>query len=221
MHGPGDPRSPAWCGPLGLGWMRAEEPRTHGGKWTSTGGGQSPSSTVNLPEGLPSRRSPCPSAFHGHLFSKTRFPESVGFPPLSSVSLSKARPICLPHSPSLPASSSSLFPLPLFFPSSFSLSPSPAPGPCSSAHPADASLPSSLAQGFSNNWLRVVPRTRFGAFARGAKVVLYTKKSGAHLRIIDGGSGYLCEMEPVAHFGLGESGPGRGWAVSCCGDSGS
>ena len=53
----------------------------------------------------------------------------------------------------------------------------------------------------------MVPRTRFGAFARGAKVVLYTKKSGAHLRIIDGGSGYLCEMEPVAHFGLGESGP--------------
>jgi hypothetical protein len=53
----------------------------------------------------------------------------------------------------------------------------------------------------------VVPRTRFGAFARGAKVVLYTKKSGAHLRIIDGGSGYLCEMEPVAHFGLGELGP--------------
>ena len=52
-----------------------------------------------------------------------------------------------------------------------------------------------------------MPRTRFGAFARGAKVVLYTKKSGAHLRIIDGGSGYLCEMEPVAHFGLGESGP--------------
>ncbi|KAK2500557.1 hypothetical protein MC885_016200 [Smutsia gigantea] len=57
-------------------------------------------------------------------------------------------------------------------------------------------------QGFSNNWLRVVPRTQFGAFARGAKVVLYTKNSGAHLRIIDGGSGYLCEMEPVAHFGL-------------------
>lgn len=52
-----------------------------------------------------------------------------------------------------------------------------------------------------------MPRTRFGAFARGAKVVLYTKKSGAHLRIIDGGSGYLCEMEPVAHFGLGELGP--------------
>nr|XP_033798448.1 cartilage acidic protein 1 isoform X2 [Geotrypetes seraphini] len=59
-------------------------------------------------------------------------------------------------------------------------------------------------QGQSNNWLRVIPRTKFGAFARGAKVVLYTKKSGAHLRVIDGGSGYLCEMEPVAHFGLGK-----------------
>ncbi|XP_075279669.1 cartilage acidic protein 1 isoform X3 [Opisthocomus hoazin] len=58
-------------------------------------------------------------------------------------------------------------------------------------------------QGTSNNWLRVIPRTRFGAFARGAKVVLFTRQSGAHLRIIDGGSGYLCEMEPVAHFGLG------------------
>uniref|UniRef100_F6SG07 Cartilage acidic protein 1 n=1 Tax=Ornithorhynchus anatinus TaxID=9258 RepID=F6SG07_ORNAN len=59
-------------------------------------------------------------------------------------------------------------------------------------------------QGFKNNWLRVVPRTRFGAFARGAKVVLFTRRSGAHLRVIDGGSGYLCEMEPVAHFGLGQ-----------------
>ena len=24
-------------------------------------------------------------------------------------------------------------------------------------------------------------------------------------RFIDGGSGYLCQMEPVAHFGLGDS----------------
>ncbi|TNN75269.1 Cartilage acidic protein 1 [Liparis tanakae] len=59
-------------------------------------------------------------------------------------------------------------------------------------------------QGTTNAWLRVIPRTKFGAFARGAKVVLYTKKSGPHTRIIDGGSGYLCEMEPVAHFGLGK-----------------
>ncbi|KFQ81814.1 Cartilage acidic protein 1, partial [Phaethon lepturus] len=67
-------------------------------------------------------------------------------------------------------------------------------------------------QGTSNNWLRVIPRTRFGAFARGAKVVLFTRRSGAHLRIIDGGSGYLCEMEPVAHFGRGEPGGGEGAA---------
>ncbi|XP_051883167.1 cartilage acidic protein 1 isoform X2 [Pristis pectinata] len=61
-----------------------------------------------------------------------------------------------------------------------------------------------VTQGFDNNWLRVIPRTRFGAFARGAKVVLYTRRTGPQLRIIDGGSGYLCEMEPVAHFGLGK-----------------
>ncbi|XP_035462630.1 cartilage acidic protein 1 isoform X2 [Scophthalmus maximus] len=59
-------------------------------------------------------------------------------------------------------------------------------------------------QGSTNSWLRVIPRTKFGAFARGAKVVVYTKKTGPHTRIIDGGSGYLCEMEPVAHFGLGK-----------------
>ncbi|XP_077101945.1 cartilage acidic protein 1a isoform X1 [Siphateles boraxobius] len=74
------------------------------------------------------------------------------------------------------------------------------------AHGESASQPISVFkvnQGSSNKWLRVVPRTRFGAFARGAKVVMFTKHSGAHTRIIDGGSGYLCEMEPVAHFGLG------------------
>ncbi|XP_075895988.1 cartilage acidic protein 1a isoform X2 [Nelusetta ayraudi] len=60
-----------------------------------------------------------------------------------------------------------------------------------------------VAQGSSNNWLRVVPRTQFGSFARGATVTAFTRQSGVHTRIIDGGSGYLCEMEPVAHFGLG------------------
>ncbi|XP_051559841.1 cartilage acidic protein 1-like isoform X2 [Myxocyprinus asiaticus] len=74
------------------------------------------------------------------------------------------------------------------------------------AHGESASQPISVFkvnQSSSNKWLRVVPRTRFGAYARGAKVVMYTKHSGVHTRIIDGGSGYLCEMEPVAHFGLG------------------
>ncbi|XP_078134039.1 cartilage acidic protein 1a [Sander vitreus] len=74
------------------------------------------------------------------------------------------------------------------------------------AHGESAQQPISIfkvTQGSSNNWLRVIPRTRFGSFARGAKVTAFTAHSGAHTRIIDGGSGYLCEMEPVAHFGLG------------------
>ncbi|XP_019744837.1 cartilage acidic protein 1a isoform X1 [Hippocampus comes] len=70
----------------------------------------------------------------------------------------------------------------------------------SSAQPISAFK---VTQGSTNKWLRVVPRTQFGSYARGAKVTVFTKKSGAHTRIIDGGSGYLCEMEPVAHFGLG------------------
>uniref|UniRef100_A0A8C9WJ71 Cartilage acidic protein 1a n=1 Tax=Scleropages formosus TaxID=113540 RepID=A0A8C9WJ71_SCLFO len=55
------------------------------------------------------------------------------------------------------------------------------------AHGESASQPISVFKvdrGSSNSWLRVVPRTRFGAFARGAKVVVH--------------------MEPVAHFGLGK-----------------
>ncbi|XP_051239964.1 cartilage acidic protein 1a isoform X2 [Dicentrarchus labrax] len=74
------------------------------------------------------------------------------------------------------------------------------------AHGESARQPISVfkvTQGSSNNWLRVIPRTQFGSFARGAKVTAFTSQSGAHTRIIDGGSGYLCEMEPVAHFGLG------------------
>uniref|UniRef100_A0A8D3CJ72 Cartilage acidic protein 1a n=1 Tax=Scophthalmus maximus TaxID=52904 RepID=A0A8D3CJ72_SCOMX len=73
------------------------------------------------------------------------------------------------------------------------------------AHGESARQPISVfkvTQGSSNNWLRVIPRTQFGSFARGAKVTAFTNRSGAHMRIIDGGSGYLCEMEPVAHFGL-------------------
>ncbi|XP_035255553.1 cartilage acidic protein 1 isoform X1 [Anguilla anguilla] len=75
------------------------------------------------------------------------------------------------------------------------------------SHGESAAQPISVyrvSQGSSNRWLRVIPRTQFGAFARGAKVVTYTKRSGSHTRIIDGGSGYLCQMEPVAHFGLGK-----------------
>jgi len=55
-------------------------------------------------------------------------------------------------------------------------------------------------------WLRVVPQTSAGAPARGALVTLRTD-AGRQTRIVDGGSGYLCQMEPVAHFGLGSATP--------------
>ncbi len=60
------------------------------------------------------------------------------------------------------------------------------------------------ARAASPNWLRVRPLTRFGAPARGAVV---RAEYGGRVRAkgVCGGSGYLCQMEPVAHFGLGEA----------------
>ncbi|MEN9205823.1 MAG: CRTAC1 family protein [Thermostichales cyanobacterium DRC_bins_46] len=52
------------------------------------------------------------------------------------------------------------------------------------------------------HWIRVQPLTPAGSPARGAVVVLATAQ-GRQQRVIDGGSGYLCQMEPIAHFGLG------------------
>lgn len=56
-----------------------------------------------------------------------------------------------------------------------------------------------------NNWLRILPLTRQGAPARGALVTIMAD-ARIQTRIIDAGSGYLCQMEPVAHFGLGKIG---------------
>ncbi len=53
-----------------------------------------------------------------------------------------------------------------------------------------------------HHWIRVQPLTRFGAPARGAIVRLFAG-GREQVRVIDAGSGYLCQMEPVAHFGLG------------------
>ncbi|MBN9119596.1 MAG: CRTAC1 family protein [Planctomycetes bacterium] len=55
-----------------------------------------------------------------------------------------------------------------------------------------------------SNWLRVRPLTRFGAPARGAVV---RAEYGGRVRVkgVCAGSGYLCQMEPVAHFGLGDA----------------
>lgn len=55
-----------------------------------------------------------------------------------------------------------------------------------------------------NNYLRVMPLTQHGAPARGALVTL-TSDNRIQRRVIDAGSGYLCQMEPVAHFGLGSA----------------
>ncbi|CAM6101199.1 unnamed protein product [Calypogeia fissa] len=55
-----------------------------------------------------------------------------------------------------------------------------------------------------NGWLRVKPLTKQGAPARGATVQLTDSAGRVQKRAIDAGSGYLCQMEPVAHFGLGQ-----------------
>lgn len=54
----------------------------------------------------------------------------------------------------------------------------------------------------ANHWLRVQPLTPYGAPARGA-LVTCTARGRRQTRVVCAGSGYLCQMEPVAHFGLG------------------
>jgi hypothetical protein len=58
------------------------------------------------------------------------------------------------------------------------------------------------------DWLRIRPTTPAGAPARGARVTL-DSSDGRQTRLVDAGSGYLCQMEPVAHFGLGSAAPER------------
>ena len=53
----------------------------------------------------------------------------------------------------------------------------------------------------SNGYLRIRPLNENGAPARGATVILDTNLR-KHAKTIDAGSGYLCQMEPVAHYGL-------------------
>ena len=55
----------------------------------------------------------------------------------------------------------------------------------------------------TNSWLRILPLTAQGAPARGAIVTLVAG-GRQQIRAIDAGSGYLCQMEPVAYFGLGK-----------------
>ena len=53
----------------------------------------------------------------------------------------------------------------------------------------------------NKKFLRIAPKTIYGAPARGATVILVTNKR-KHAKTIDAGSGYLCQMEPVAHYGF-------------------
>ncbi len=55
----------------------------------------------------------------------------------------------------------------------------------------------------NKNYIRIKPHNTFGAPARGATVTLHTNLRN-HAKTIDAGSGYLCQMEPVAHYGLRE-----------------
>ncbi len=55
----------------------------------------------------------------------------------------------------------------------------------------------------NKNYIRIKPLNTFGAPARGATVTLHTNLRN-HAKTIDAGSGYLCQMEPVAHYGLRE-----------------
>ncbi len=54
------------------------------------------------------------------------------------------------------------------------------------------------------NYLRIKPLNIYGAPARGSTVTLKSNKR-IHSKTIDAGSGYLCQMEPVAHYGIREN----------------
>jgi len=76
------------------------------------------------------------------------------------------------------------------------------------SHGESASQPMSYFRptlGATNHWLRIAPRTEQGAPARGALVTLVMSDGRKQVRLIDSGSGYLCQQEPVAHFGLGSA----------------
>ena len=53
------------------------------------------------------------------------------------------------------------------------------------------------------SYLRIKPVTKYNAPARGSTVTLKSNLR-IHAKTIDAGSGYLCQMEPVAHYGIRE-----------------
>ena len=73
----------------------------------------------------------------------------------------------------------------------------------SKAQPLSLHRVARLTAAKQNKYLRVLPLTRGGAPARGALVMLLDSDGRTQVRVLDPGSGYLCQQEPVAHFGLG------------------
>ncbi len=71
------------------------------------------------------------------------------------------------------------------------------------SHGESGAQPLSLfkANVLDTNYIRIKPLNTFGAPARGATITLHTNLR-THAKTIDAGSGYLCQMEPVAHYGL-------------------
>ena len=61
----------------------------------------------------------------------------------------------------------------------------------------------------SFNWIRIYPKSKYGAPARGSTVKLTNSDGFMYQRIIGEGCGYRCQLEPIAHFGLGNSFPKR------------
>lgn len=73
------------------------------------------------------------------------------------------------------------------------------------SHGGGQDMPLSLFRPFVNpnhHWLRVLPLTAHGAPARGITVACLADGRWQR-RVICGGTGHLCQSEPVAHFGLG------------------
>ena len=73
------------------------------------------------------------------------------------------------------------------------------------SHGESGAQPLSLfkAKNVNKDYVRIKPLNMNGAPARGATVILHTNLRN-HAKTIDAGSGYLCQMEPVAHYGLRE-----------------
>tara|TARA_B100001989_G_scaffold252078_1_gene233019 strand:+ start:1541 stop:2989 length:1449 start_codon:yes stop_codon:yes gene_type:complete len=53
----------------------------------------------------------------------------------------------------------------------------------------------------NSSFLRIKPLNKYNSPARGSTVILKSNLR-THAKTIDAGSGYLCQMEPVAHFGI-------------------